>query len=523
MKKLFLSLIAFLFLMHLPATSFAQQNRILVVSDYSYEYIKRLQMRGHLLELNPTSLPYTYGEVQSAISSLEMDDLSNIEKSWVSIINRRVKTRFSSEDHDSSVGIELAVASTISDTKRLNTLRPLRNKPFIYPKPNLRAYMENERFVGELMVEQNFYYDQDPDGIDAARRLYVRSEDSYLGYQHKGVKIYAGRFSNHWAPYKESSVVISDNPRSFDQINITFAGKYFSFQGIVGELNNLNESGGFSENSFRPGSKRRFFVGHRFDWRPSKYFGMTFFESLIYSGQNSILSLKNANPLMVLGFVSDNAPKNDEYNLLLGGMLWGQYKNLTLNSQLLLDDIQTPQPDINVTFTDPVNFSFTASANLALDKPFMDVGVEFEAVGYQTYNTDQAEGRYLYLNRGIATQQNDYVITQLYADTFLDAYVSGLKAKPYLTLYWKGEQEINQPYVNSYPNGDMIDIILTGTVERTTRAGLNLIYNPNPWFWVELDTGYNSVNNKFNILNATEGRFSTIFNFGFRLAYFHGN
>ena len=43
----------------LPANPvLAQGNRLLPTSDHAYEYIVRLQRRGHLLDLNPTSLPY---------------------------------------------------------------------------------------------------------------------------------------------------------------------------------------------------------------------------------------------------------------------------------------------------------------------------------------------------------------------------------------------------------------------------------------------------------------------------------
>ncbi|MYH07529.1 MAG: hypothetical protein F4146_03025, partial [Rhodothermaceae bacterium] len=55
----------------LPILVQAQGNRLLPVNDYAYEYIVRLQRRGHLLELNPTSLPYRRGDVWDALSRLE--------------------------------------------------------------------------------------------------------------------------------------------------------------------------------------------------------------------------------------------------------------------------------------------------------------------------------------------------------------------------------------------------------------------------------------------------------------------
>lgn len=513
-KPLFISLIAILLFTSLETT--AQTSRILTLNDYTYDYIKRLQHRGMMLELDPTTLPYSYGQVKAALKAIDPQQLNEHEQAWVELIKGRV--HLNEDDEPNEMGVELTVATRMSDTKRQDPLRPLKQDLFVYPYPSLSGYIEHGNVVGQFHIRDDFYYDQDPDGMDAARRLYMRAEDSYIGYQSNNVRVMLGRFDNQWGVYDETSAVLSTNARSFDQLNISMSGKYFSFQSVLGELNGIDADDNFSAVTSKEGSKNRFIALHRLNWKPSKYLRLTFFESVVYSGNNSGISLKYSNPLLLYGFVTDNSPKNDENNLQIGGMIWGQYKNMTLNSQLMIDDLEHTND-----YGEPITFTFLSSLNYALRNHAVDLKAEFEAVAYQSYNTDQAEGRYLYLNRGIATPTNDYVKLKLYPSFYLDQHVKGLKVTPYLTYFLKGEQVINQEFNRRKPDGSVIDIILTGEVEKTIRGGLHILYQPRSYFWFELDTGYNHFSNYNHISGSSTSRWATIAKAGVRLGLYGGN
>jgi hypothetical protein len=420
--------------------------------------------------------------------------------------------------NENEVGAELQISTLLSDTERLDVINPLNKDLYAYPIGSIAGYIERKNFIGQFLIRHDYYYDQDPDGIDAARRLFIRAEDSYLGYQSNNLRVMLGRFQNHWGNFGEASSVISTNARSFDQINISFGGKYFSFQSIFGELNGITKDDIFMGETFQEGSKNRFITIHRINIHPIPNLRLSFFESILYSGENSGISLKYSNPLLLYSFVSDNYPKNDENNLLIGGALWAQIKQFTFNGQLLLDDLQH-----TYDFGEPTSFTFISSLNYALSRAAMDFTVEFEAVAYQTYNTDQAEGRYLYLNRGIGTPTNDYIKIKLYPELFLDQYMRGLMVAPYITYYSKGEQEINQEFIRRNPDGSVIDAILTGQEETTIRGGLHILYQPTSQFWFELDTGYNNIDNYRNISGSQNSRFVTIFKAGFRVGLYGEN
>ena len=514
-NKLTTALLLFLFPL-LMLEAYGQESRILTLSDYSYEYIQRLQHRGKMLGLDPTVLPYTYGQVKQSIESIDEDELNGSEKVWLELIKERV---YLNDSDDNEMGAEFSASPVLSDTKRLDPIRPLNQNLYVYPAASITGYMEKQNFVGQFSFRHDYYYDQDPDGIDAAKRLFIRSEDSYIGYHSPSIKIMLGRYHHHWGKYGEASSIISTNARSFDNLSISFKGKYFSFQSIIGELNDISGDSIFVERtSFDEDSRNRFITIHRFNVHPSPNFRLSFFEAILYSGNNAGLSLKYSNPLLMHVFVSDNFPWDETNNLLLGGMLWTQFKNITLNSQLLIDDFQHTEDK-----GEPFTFSFLSSLNYAFSNVSADLNLEFEAVGYQTYNTDVADGRYLYLNRGIGTPTNDYIKAKVYPKLFMDQYVEGLMVAPYLTYYSKGEQEINQDFVRQYPDGRTIDGILTGQEENTLRGGIHVLYQPNSMFWFELDTGYNYVSNYRNVKGLSDSRMVTIFKAGFRWGLYGNN
>lgn len=498
----------FLLLFSFISLSKAQNNEILLLSDNTYEYINRLQKRGYLLSLNPSSLPYTYSEVLNTLIEVDVNTLSTSERVWIEMIEGRVN-KYDQKEELSSIEIDNEL--TVSDSKRLNTLEPLRSDLFVYPKVRFRGILGNDFFIGSINATHSLYYDQDPDGIDVGDRLYFRPEDSYVGLNYSNFDIYLGRYDHHWAVYNQSSMMLSNNARSFDKIELGYTGKHFSLQSILGELDNLSSNGTFEGKAIEEGSQRRYFSAHRIDWYPTKKWRLTYFESVIYSGYNSSISPKFLNPLLAFSLLSSNNPINDDVNLLFGISTWWQMKKATFNVQFVLDDMHFLDRNEVTTFSasGTLNFSELISNT--------DIGLEIESVAYQTYNAPEAEGRYLYLRRGIATQNTDYILAKLYSKIYLDKYVKGLSVTPSIAYYLQGEQIINQPIVRTNDDGSLIDIILTGEVEKTLRSGLNIYYNPYPNFWFELNTGYNKVDNSMNISGNTKNRFSTIAKLGFRL------
>ena len=113
--------------MLLPSLVQAQGNRLLPVNDHAYEYIVRLQRRGHLLDLNPTSLPYRRGDVWDALSRLDTTALNSSEQHWTTLLRRKLQPVEKPETETTAGYVFMAAADIInSDLSLIHISEPTR-------------------------------------------------------------------------------------------------------------------------------------------------------------------------------------------------------------------------------------------------------------------------------------------------------------------------------------------------------------------------------------------------------------
>lgn len=453
----------------------AQGHRLLPIGDRAYEYLTRLQRRGHLRELHPTALPYRYAEVGAALARLDRAGLDPAEVRWVTLLEQMLAL-----PHDTTraqIGGSLAAGLAASSNRRLHPLRFLEAGTWVYPNAALHLFLEQRRTVAEMGLRFDTWYDRDPDGLDAVKRIMTRSDHSYLGFAGGLATVYLGRFRNHWGQHGTAAPVVSENPRSYDQLHLRLGGERLALYSLLGELDSITGDGRFTgeagDDSVRSGSERRYLAAHRLDWRPTRNLGLTLLEATLYSGPNSGPSLRYLNPLHPVVIELDNRPKNDENNGLVAAMLWAQTGAFTLYGQLMVDDFDF------LNGTEPTSFAFSGSLYRAGRRA--DLGLTVEAVAARTYNALQPEGRYHYLLRGLGTQFNDYVALGLHADLYA---VPGLILTPRLDWLLQGAGTWQQPF----PPSD-VGAILTGTVARTVRASVQGLYQPDPRWWIRFDAG----------------------------------
>lgn len=488
----------------------AQAHRMVPLDHWAYEYVKRLQRRGLLLELHPTSLPYTSGELWSALHRLDRHGLRTNEARWADALAAEFSAA-GDETPSAAAGGEILPGLQVSTSDRLDPLRPLDRDEStlevgtmrLFPQAAGRLFLEYGPAVVQAGVRFDLFYRDDPDGLDAANRLIVRNEDSYAGVDTRYVSAYVGRFVRHWAPYGEASLLLSSNAVGFDQIGLRIGGDRLVLRSVLGELDSMTADGRFTGTAGADtvqGSVRRFVAAHRFDWRPSRHFSLSLMESTLFSGENSGWSLKYLNPLNLQAFSVDGRPKNDENNGLLAGMLWAYFRHWTLQGQLTIDDV-----DLAGESGEPASVALSGSLTYA-GFPSLDAGIALTAVSARTYNTHQPEGRYTHLLRGIGTPFNDFVHASAYASYYLDDAPTDITLTPRLDVLLQGETRIHQPY----PTGSAgADFILDGTVQRTIRPSIEVRLQGGRSWWARLDAGPAFVVNR-NHVEARDGTSLTV-------------
>ena len=517
----FVSLI--LVVLVLPLSTAAQSNRLINTHDWPYELVDRLQKRGHLLQLNPSALPYTTGAVRSALGDVDTTALSSQERAWYRLLRRGLGPDAEDENRFQVGGVATAGARR-SSSRRLNVLEPLGDGEPALPRVGLRGYAEWGPWIGQGGATFDLFYDVDPDGLDMARRLYGRSEEVYFGYNGRRLQAYLGRFDNQWALHDRIGGLLTDNPRSFDQIQIRFGNSTLSFRSILGVLDNMTADSTFTGlDRGRLGATRRYAFFHRLDWSPSASLKLSVMEAEIYHSPTAGIALRNLIPFHAIVLESANRPRNTDSNAMIGGSVWYQRGPITLYAQGMLDDILISRRAERKRSGEfyPAVYTVNGSVTWAGLTDALDLGAEVDVVSANAYRTDNRADEWSYGRRGLATNFSDYVRTQLHATWYA---TPALEFEPALTLYRKGEGDFRRLRVTYAPGrGGAIPSVLLGTVERTVRPSISLRYQPVSFrlfdpssearftAWVDANVGYNFVQNSGHVEGATSDRFVGLF------------
>jgi len=521
-----------------------QDSRVLSLYDrQSYEYIQQLQDRGHLLELHPTDMPYRYDELHEALEGVTEYEFSGVQAQWI----RHLRDRIGLNASEKPV-LDLRGGSylQVNNSERDHMYRPSDDIAYVWPMIELAPGIRYQGWVVQAHARFEYYEDRNIDGLDAVNRFWVRNEETYVGYSNEFLEVYGGRVLNHWGVYGQSSGLVSDHSVTYDQVKINVGTKHLQLSSVMGYLDNLKSDDVFNgDTRWDPLSVKRYLFAKRLDWRPREHLMFSYRESLIFSGWDAVPQPKYMLPGYIGFFQADNAPQNDFINYLTGIAFWGQFGGgrvhgdgfaksgaksgaksqsssqniLTLHTEVIIDDIIFFRERRGID--ERSNFNVFFNAAYALSQRPLTLQLNAEMVSSQSYNTDQAQGRYLYLGRGIATQFNDYVFGEFRTQLFLDGKLQGLRVSPYLGGLLQGEQVIDKEFIGSPltqkdKDPDELepvpDFVLSGVVQETFRAGVEWVYySPaeRGWkkgWWLRGDVGLNVMRNLGNVVGKDRTR-----------------
>lgn len=473
----------------------AQPSYPVATHHWTMEYLHFLQQRGYLNELHPTRLPWQYAEIQQAISSINVDELSATERHWYTLLADYYQTKEPAFFSFQSDGI---VRRYNSDREEL--LRPHRNGKPVTPALRGGVLFGYESWAVRTGVTIDLAYAQDPDGLDVTHRLLGRTEDYFVAYYSDRLEIQFGRFDRHWGIWNRPAAGLSDNPRSYDAVSFRFGTRRFSVSSIWGQLDNLAATGSyFSRDRFEPGAKRRFISMHRFDWAVRPNLHLTFFEGVIYAGEQTGIELEYMNPLPIWAISQDGDPKNVYANLVIGAMGWWQYQNWTVHGEFFLDDIVVNERQEAQALRNfkPAAMAIMLNVQKAGIFDEFDAGGGFQLVSSTSYRSELFQGQWTYAQRGLGVNFSDYVQIDGFLRWHATRFVPGLQIEPYFEQLLQGEGDVRMPQSVTMPNGQNIPLVLSGTVSQYTRLALRTRYRYAS-YWAELDWGVNVLLNRYH-------------------------
>ena len=488
-----------IFLLVVVSTGFNQtiwaQERgpILPMDDPALWYYNALLARGYLSSLDAGPFP-----ISESAFRLGLQDASTELGGVLPRLQRRL---FSDSSLTSRhFGIRLRPGVSVANQEASNFLRSESNPSnVIYSLLGFESWFTAGNFTAAWGWRHDRYYDRDPEGLDTAHRWAIRPENAYISYSGKYANIMVGRVRRHWGGYSQPGFLLSDNPRPMDHLAFRVGTNRLNLSTNLSELDSITGDGRFTgtagDDSVSSGSERRYLAVHKLTIAKPGSWSIGLMHSILYSGANSGVSLKFINPLQLAILSVDEKPKNEENNGLLGAFFQINRPSLLIQGQVAIDDFDL------LNGKEPASLAATLFVYRANMFSHLDVSAGATVVTARTFNADQPEGKYLYLQRGIGTQYSDFVSAFASATVFIG---SGTTIMPRLDVLFQGEGDFHQPF----PAHDGPPALFSGVVERTIRPSVSFQVVLSQLIDMEATGGVNLTNNTNHINGASGAHFS---------------
>lgn len=498
-------LVSALFLLFLSVpVCLGQNGPIVPLDDPSLWALESLRLRGVAEPGDPGVQPW-----QESVLVRQLNDAVPSDE-WARETLSRLRSRFSSQPAGFEAMGYRVLAGLRGATQDRHELiwRQVDAESSFQQRISAEFWFTAGSWTASFGFRHSRYYDLDPDGLDSAHRWMIRTENAYVARNGEFIDVLLGRVAVNQAGLGRTGLLISANPRPMDQISVRLGTDRLNLRTSILELDSITRDGRLTgiagDDSVRTGSERRMLAVHRLAFRPAQGWTIGLSHSILYSGPGSGLSLKFANPLQLAILSIDDRPKNDENNGLLGAFIHRQTAKTLIQAQFLLDDF-----DI-LNGKEPASVAVDLMASRREIAPSLDIEVRGTMVTARTYNSEQAEGRYIYLGRGIGTQFSDFILAGV---TLHWLSFPGWRISPGFDMLMQGELDIR----SSFPRYDEADMILDGQVETTVRPFVRVDALMAAGLDLSADVGMAFISDEGHIAGASRTAFSGSLSLSYRI------
>lgn len=265
---------------------------------------------------------------------------------------------------------------------------------------------ENVTLANRTVVDQNYKYDPlfAGDLSESKHWLYGRVEDAYINLRYHRLNMFFGRMHRNWGPINSKSLILSDNPYSYDHFLFSYTWDKIKLSLIFSQLENVDAIlRNVNDTTFQeiPNS-RKYLVGHRVDINLYDNFQIAFTEMAMYGGPDRDIELAFFNPMNFYYAIqrNDNQAISGIWNL---DVFYKPIPRLTLYGQFLLDDIiVNNDPGINDRARFPDRLGITTSLRTGdLIHPGLNLELTYVRIWNRTYQSKVTFENYHYRKLGL--------------------------------------------------------------------------------------------------------------------------
>lgn len=471
-KLLFVALIGIIILVN---QVFAQYY----IAPYEkvYDDLRYLQTGGYLrdLDLNQTPLS-TIQIARSLKNQFKTADHINADPIHRNLL-AKIALEYASTDTDlvENLKRKLYDILEIDDDQSVLHYGVKLNLDY-HSQPQSKLFPQLRTF-GSLSITKNLsinnvmtvdpFASENPDYLGKEwRNLSGYTEQAYLMWNAKHLRLTAGRNYIVYGPGRKSSLLFSSTARPLDNFKVDIFQKYFSFQAITAKLDKMN-------------GNERYLSAHRL----SVYLGdwaISLSEAILYTGTARNPEYAYLNPFLIYHAEQINGPDLNGNTL---GTLELNYsgRNWIAYTEFLVDDIQFDKKEPGDL--EPNEIGCILGMDIA--DPFkirgLFLGMEYTAITNRTYKTSDPTHSEWYLHRNVPIGYelgSDFdrvnVILRKYHKNlqFALEFDRIRQGEGDLSKAWDSPWDsltVEQGYSESFP---------TGVVEKINNLGLTVTWMP---------------------------------------------
>ena len=375
------------------------RSTLLYTDHWAYNYIQLLQDRGYLRELYYSVKPYNRTDIAASLISVQDDQLPTSEKYWVTLLKDEfsLEIRILTEKNDNPEAI--TKFKTEFEAKSYSQHRHFENDAYL--NPEIHFSTEHIAISARGRIDNGLLNDPSYTGRKTDL-LGARLEDGYGILYFGKINLFIGRIAQNWGPFPKQSLILSDNPYTYDQIGLNFMTKHVAFHSTFAKLN---------PTAYNSQQADRYFSAHRLDLKFNNGINLGFSETVIYGGPGQSIEFSYMSPFSIFMNTQTNDHKEANENLAFDFYIpLGQF-NLT--GQILVDDFILDGPDRPApnrkTSSDRLGFLLGILGNDLIMK-HSQWAIRYERIGSYTYNVKQKRPwqSYTHDGRGLGSESNDH-------------------------------------------------------------------------------------------------------------------
>ncbi|MBN1542874.1 hypothetical protein JW992_12065 [candidate division KSB1 bacterium] len=328
---------------------------------------------------------------------------------------------------------------------------------------------------------------------DTGEWVWGRVESGYLSLRYRGISAFVGRMDRNWGLPGETSLILSDNPYSYDFAGLQLESRRFRFSFYTTRLDDVVGRDISKEFSVSQ-NYSRYWAIKRFDLALHPDLQIGFSEAAIYGAVNGAWEIAFLNPLGLV-YVEQRNKRKQMNGLWSADVLWRPGARLALYTQLLIDDIiVNNEPGQDDRGEHPDRMGITAKAIFSdLPVPGSLLGIVYTRIGNWTYLSYRNYENYIYQGLGLGYPFNAIERVGAEWDFFgWTAWVVRLQAG----YSRRGETRLTDPF------GDTREAFPRGTVEYCADLRFDLLYQPSLRWGVRLFGGFARIHNAGNLVGA---------------------